>query len=98
MPHRHHCYRHHKRADELAGVEADDGITLTDSQMRQMAGYYEERDEGRSVLLRVAPNLGGGYLEIVLLDQDGEPRRISESCSPLTSIIVTAERSRRTRR
>ena len=47
-------------------------INLTDSQVRQMADYYEKRGEGRSVLLRVAPNLGGGYLEMVLLGSDGE--------------------------
>ena len=48
-------------------------INLTDSQVRQMAEYHEERGEGRSLLLRVAPNLGDGYLEAVLLDVSGEP-------------------------
>ena len=38
-----------------------------------MIEFYEERVQDRSVLLRAAPNLGGGYLELVCPDADGEP-------------------------
>jgi hypothetical protein len=47
-------------------------ITLTDSQLEQLATYQREAGEGQSVLLRPAQNLGSGYVEAVLLDTDGE--------------------------
>lgn len=50
-----------------------DGITLTDSQAKQLTDFLEEKGTGGSVLLRPALNLGSGYVEAVLLDQDGEP-------------------------
>ena len=33
----------------------------------------EEKGQDRSGLLRVAPSLGGGYIELICLDADGEP-------------------------
>jgi hypothetical protein len=57
---------------------ADPEITLTDSQVRQLIQFYEEkghRDKGlgTSILLRAAPHLGGGYFEASTLDPDGKP-------------------------
>jgi hypothetical protein len=49
-------------------------IELTDSQVKQMAKYIEEKQaQDKSVRLQPAPELGGGYLELIILDQDGEP-------------------------
>ena len=48
-------------------------IHLTDSQVQQMIEFYEEKGEGRGVLLQVAPSLGTGYLELIVLDEEGMP-------------------------
>ena len=36
-----------------------------------MIEFYEEKGEGRGVLLQVAPSLGSGYLELIVLDEEG---------------------------
>jgi hypothetical protein len=47
---------------------------LTDSQVKQMVQYIERsKPKDKSVRLQPAPNLGGGYVELIVLDQDGEP-------------------------
>ena len=49
-------------------------ITLTDSQVKQMRAYIEEKQaQDKSVRLQPAPSLGDGYLELIILDEDGEP-------------------------
>jgi hypothetical protein len=57
-------------------------IVLTDSQSRQLIEFYGESAGGESVMLRAAPDLGGGYLEVIVLGVDGEPTHLSSaSCS-----------------
>ena len=51
---------------------------LTDSQVSQLFDLYEghgrRKDRpDKSILIRMAPKLGGGYLEVVTLDENGEP-------------------------
>jgi hypothetical protein len=49
-------------------------ITLTESQVKQMSAYIEEQQaQDKGVRLQPAPNLGDGYLELIILGQDGEP-------------------------
>ncbi len=58
---------------------AEPEIRLTESQVRQLMEFYDrhgidkETEFGESILIRSAPNLGGGYLEVVTLDVDGQP-------------------------
>jgi hypothetical protein len=47
-------------------------LTLTDSQIKQLNAYIEEKGHAGSIKLRPAPNLGGGYVELILLGIDGE--------------------------
>jgi len=47
-----------------------------------MIEFYEEKGAGRSVLLQAAPSLGSGYLELIVLDEEGVPTaRTSGFCS-----------------
>jgi hypothetical protein len=58
---------------------AEPEIRLTESQVRQLMEFYDrhgidkETEFGESILIRSAPNLGSGYLEVVALDADGQP-------------------------
>ena len=55
-----------------------EGIRLTGSQVRQLVAFVEEfgreyeMEQLPGVLLRPAPNLGEGYVEAVVLDEDDE--------------------------
>jgi hypothetical protein len=57
-------------------------IVLTDSQSRQLIEFYGESAGGESVMLRAAPELGGGYLEVIVLGVDGEPTSIKRVLFP----------------
>jgi hypothetical protein len=54
---------------------ADDapGLVLTSSQIDQMVEFCEEHAKRKDVLVRDAPNLGSGYREVTVLDEDGKP-------------------------
>ena len=57
-------------------------IVLTNSQIRQLIEFYEESAGGESVMLRAAPNLGSGYLDVIVLGVDGEPTSIKRVLFP----------------
>jgi hypothetical protein len=48
-------------------------VTLTESQIEQLRDFLEEKDHTGSIALSASQNLPDAYLELVLLDQDGEP-------------------------
>jgi hypothetical protein len=47
-------------------------ISLTDSQLKQLRDYLQEKGHSGSIKLRPAPNLGGGYVELILVGAEGE--------------------------
>ena len=53
-------------------------VSTSPTQISQLIEFYEEHGHGedgllfRSILIRVVPNLGTGYLEMLTLDEDGE--------------------------
>jgi hypothetical protein len=57
-------------------------MSLTASQVRQLVKFVEEQDHDKSILLREAPNLGGGYVELVVLDANGEPTAVKRVLFP----------------
>jgi hypothetical protein len=61
---------------------ADAQIPLIDSQLQQCRTFLEEKDHSGSLILRPALTLGEGYVEVILLDADGEPTPRSESSFP----------------
>jgi hypothetical protein len=52
---------------------AEERITLTPSQLKQLDDFRTERKGiDRAVRVRESPTLGGGYVEAILLDSDGQ--------------------------
>jgi hypothetical protein len=59
-----------RRLNEMPS--GDGGVTLTESQLHQLRDFLEEKDHSGSLALRPAATLGGGHIEAILLDGEGE--------------------------